>query len=303
MPVKPSPAVVLRPPVPVMRPRAVPSVPGPGGLPGGAQYSIKLDGFRAVAFRLESRVVLQSRSGRDLAPEFPEVTAALTEQLTPGAVLDGELCAYRDGRLAFQELLRSPAARDRDGVPVYFIAFDALATPGRDLRSLPLRERWDRLDELLPPGVPGAQRVLATTAYETALTWYRDMRTVGVEGVVAKALDSPYSTAAAWAWQKVRHSDTREAAVVGFTGTAVRARALVLVLPGDDAPVLSSPLTPPVRARAQRVLPPPDGRGVITAVGLGDVPYLTVPSGVFVEVRRLATRHATVSVVRFREPD
>lgn len=107
-------------------------------MPGGLQYSLKLDGFRALAFILEGgRAFLQSRSGRDLTREFPQVSAHLQENLPPGIVLDGELCAYRDGRLDFTDLLRSRADRERSGIPVYYIAFDILAIPGTDVRGLP----------------------------------------------------------------------------------------------------------------------------------------------------------------------
>lgn len=64
-------AVALRPPVDVMRPQAVDEIPEQTGTPERLQYSLKLDGFRALAFILEGgRVFLQSRSQRDLARSF-----------------------------------------------------------------------------------------------------------------------------------------------------------------------------------------------------------------------------------------
>lgn len=146
-----SPAVVLRPPLAVMRPRPADEIPEQDSMPGGLQHSLKLDGFRALAFILESgRAFLQSRSGRDLSREFPQVSAYLQEYLLPGIVLDSELCAYCDGRLSFTDLLRSGADREKSGIPVYYIAFDILAVPGKDVRACPLQRDGRFSAELWP---------------------------------------------------------------------------------------------------------------------------------------------------------
>ncbi|MEV7531949.1 ATP-dependent DNA ligase [Streptomyces hydrogenans] len=151
---------MLVPPVEVMRPRSADGVPAQAPPPRELQYSLELDGFRALAFALEGgRVVLQSRSRRDLSPEFPDIAAAPARLLPPGTVLDGELCAYREGRLSFTDLLRSHADRVQAGVPVSYIVFDLLAVPGRDVRALPLRDRWELLGTALGEAGPPLQRV------------------------------------------------------------------------------------------------------------------------------------------------
>ncbi|MFB7514023.1 DNA ligase [Streptomyces sp. NPDC056144] len=241
---------MLTPPVDVMRPRSVDEIPAQGDTPAlELQYSLKLDGFRALAFVLDGgKVVLQSRSRRDLAPEFPEIAGPLTERLPPGTVLDGELCAYRDGRLSFTDLLRSHAERVRAGVPVSYIAFDLLAVPGRDVRGLPLRERWELLGAVLRDVDPPLQRVLATLDEETARGWFRDLRDAGVEGIVAKSLDSAYRAGSTWAWRKIRHTDTSDGLLLGLIGPVERPRALVVRL-ADGRTVATSPRLTAVQAR------------------------------------------------------
>ncbi|MFE7409086.1 ATP-dependent DNA ligase [Streptomyces laurentii] len=222
---------MLRPPLEVMRPRSVDEIPRQGGIPGGFQYSLKLDGFRALAFVLDGgRVVLQSRARRDLAPEFPGIADYLGERLPPGVVLDGELCAYREGRLSFTDLLRTHRDRERAGVPVSYIAFDLLALPGRDLRGRSLRERWDLLAEALAGTGPPLQRVLATDDEATAREWFGALRAAGVEGIVAKAWDSTYRPGPTWSWRKIRHADTEDALLVGVFGPPDRPRALLVRL-------------------------------------------------------------------------
>ncbi|MFH9724177.1 DNA ligase [Streptomyces sp. NPDC017254] len=240
---------VVVPPLDVMRPRSADEIPVQRDPPRELQYSLKLDGFRALAFVLDDgKVVLQSRSRRDLAPEFPGIAAHLRDQLPVGIVLDGELCAYREGRLSFTDLLRSPADRARAGVPVSYIAFDLLAVPGRDVRGLPLRDRWELLGAALREAEPPLQRVLATLDEETARGWFRDLRDAGVEGIVAKTLSSTYRAGSTWAWRKIRHMDTSDGLLLGVLGPPDRPRALVVRLP-DGRTVTTSPRLTPAQSR------------------------------------------------------
>ncbi|MGA4560952.1 hypothetical protein [Uniformispora flossi] len=191
-----------------MRPKAVPDLPDEDGMPGGVQYSIKLDGFRVVAFALGSgRAVLQSRTGRDLAADFPAVAAAVAA-LPAGTVLDGELCAWHDGRLAFDQLARTRAARDRDRVALTYAAFDLLAAPGRDVRELPLRDRWELLHSTLDGVGPPLEIVMATTVRAEAVGWQRALAPTGIEGLVAKGLGTRYSARLRTAWRTVENPPT-----------------------------------------------------------------------------------------------
>ncbi|WP_436772235.1 ATP-dependent DNA ligase [Yinghuangia sp. YIM S09857] len=223
-----------------MRPKAVREVPAENALPGGTQYSIKLDGWRALAFaRGGAPAVLQSRSGRDLAPDFPKIAAAVAA-LPQGVVLDGELCAWHEGRFAFGQLVRSARARARDSVQVSYVAFDLLAVPEHDVRALPLRERWDLLTTLLADAEPPLQIVMATDDRAEAVSWRAALAPTGVEGLVAKGLDTPYRPQLRRGWLKIRDADTVDATVVGFTGTPRRPRALLTRL-DDGTEALTSP--------------------------------------------------------------
>ncbi|MEV5969080.1 DNA ligase [Streptomyces sp. NPDC051921] len=294
------PDVVLRPPVEVMRPKAVDEMPRQGSTPGGFQYSLKLDGFRALAFVLDDRqVFLQSRNRRDLAPEFPGIAAYLGEALPPGIVLDGELCAYREGRLSFTDLLRSHRDRERAGIPVSYIAFDLLALPGRDLRGRPLRERWELLGTALDGTGPPLQRVLATGDEETAREWFGALRDAGVEGIVAKAWNSTYRPGHTWSWRKIRHADTEDALLVGVFGPPHRPTA-VLVRLADGRALRTAPrLTGP---QAREVAELAAGRLAAALVNdpeHGPVRPLTAPLPV--ELRLIRSRQDVARFVRVRE--
>jgi hypothetical protein len=73
-----------------------------------------------------------------------------------------------------------------------------------------------------------------------ALLWLETLEGTGVEGIVAKPLPSSYKAGRVWA--KVRHADTVDATVVGFTGTVRHPKALAVRLP-DGRVALSQRLT------------------------------------------------------------
>ncbi|MEU6233806.1 DNA ligase [Kitasatospora sp. NPDC047058] len=290
--------LVLHPPVEVMRPRAELVLPGEGAFPGGTQYSVKLDGFRAVVFVSADRsVVLQSRSGRNLAGEFPEIASAAGHVLPAGAVVDGEIVAYREGRIAFTELLRTRAARARAGVTTAFVAFDLLAMPGVDMRARPLAQRWEALLEALAGAGPVVQPVMATMDRAEALVWYERLADVGVEGIVARGLGTSYRpTLGRSGWVKVRHADTTDAELVAVVG-AGRPRHVLVRLPGREVVGVSSQLD---RDQQDQVIDVVEGRlrPPVEAPGWGVVRWLERP--LRVEVRVGSGRHGTVRFVRVR---
>ncbi|NUU22565.1 MAG: DNA ligase, partial [Streptomycetaceae bacterium] len=180
-----------------------------------------------------------------------------------GVVLDGELCAWHAGRFAFGQLIRSARARERDDVQVAYVAFDLLALPGHDIRGRPLRERWDLLAALLADVHPLLQLVMATNDRAEAMSWREALAPTGVEGLVAKGLDTTYRPQTRGSWLKVRDTDTVDAEVVAYTGTPRRPRALIVQL-ADGTEALTSPQLDARQARevaeatAHRTHPPHD---------------------------------------------
>ncbi|MFE1953546.1 ATP-dependent DNA ligase [Streptomyces sp. NPDC059524] len=281
-------------------------------LPAGTDWAFepKFDGHRMVVIREDEDVVLQARSGRLVARAFPDLVAAALA-LPAGTVLDGEVVVWHDGRTDFAAVQRRAAAASgararalARELPASYAAFDLLADGGGDLRRRPYAERRARLVGMLGPLGPPLQAVPSTTDRETALTWYETLPERGIEGLVAKRVGDPYPGGRR-GWLKLRHSDTRDAVVVGYTGSSRGPRALVVVLPGDGTPVLTTPLPTGLRGEAGRVLPRGDGgEAVVTAVGVGEVAYRVLPEEgrPVLEVRQRSTRHGAFSAeaVRFR---
>jgi bifunctional non-homologous end joining protein LigD len=63
------------------------------------QYEIKLDGYRAIAFRVDSPAQLRSRNDSDFRPRYMAAAAGL-DGLRRGTMVDGEVASQwiHDGR-------------------------------------------------------------------------------------------------------------------------------------------------------------------------------------------------------------
>src|SRR5262249_22700617 len=71
---------------------------------GGFLYEPKWDGFRAIVFRSDSDVFIQSRDLRPLDRYFPELHDACLRLLPAGSVVDGEIVIATPDGLDFDAL-------------------------------------------------------------------------------------------------------------------------------------------------------------------------------------------------------
>src|SRR6476620_8444086 len=98
----------VMPPVRPMLAKSVKGIPDPAkhvvdGIEG-LSFEPKWDGFRCLVFKDGDEVELTSRNTKPLTRYFPEVVAAMREQLPERCVLDGELFVSVGTRLEFEEL-------------------------------------------------------------------------------------------------------------------------------------------------------------------------------------------------------
>ena len=164
----------------------------------GWLYEPKWDGFRALVFWDGDEVLLQSRDLRPLGRYFPEIEAAVRENLPPGSVVDGELVIAGPKGLDFDTLLlRIHPSESRikllaKKTPASFIPFDVLAADFEDLQTTPIQERRQRLEELLAKAKPPVHLTPATLDRALAARWFERFEGAGLDGVVAKRLDGSY---------------------------------------------------------------------------------------------------------------
>jgi bifunctional non-homologous end joining protein LigD len=203
-------------------------------------YEPKWDGVRTIAFVDGGEVRLQTRNLLDCTKQYPEATQA-AEALTGAyhAILDGEIVALDpNGVPSFQRLQprmhvsdESTVRKLRKSTPVIYQVFDILYADGEDLTRKPLRDRLRRLDEALTPmgsirrseGFPG-----------TGVALFEAAREQGLEGIVAKRLDSIYQPGArSPAWVKIKAFRTMDCVIGGWTeGQGGRTKTLGALLLG-----------------------------------------------------------------------
>jgi ATP-dependent DNA ligase len=194
-----------------------------GELPedGGFLYEPKWDGFRAIVFRSASDVFIQSRDLRPLDRYFPELHDALLAALPKGCVLDGEIVIATRRGLDFDALqLRLHPAASRVAklageTPSSFVAFDALAADGRDLRHAPQRERRAALEKLLKGVEPPIHLTPVTRDPAVAREWLSRFEGAGLDGVIAKPAEAVYQPGKR-AMFKIKHARTADCVVAGF---------------------------------------------------------------------------------------
>lgn len=214
-------------------------------------FEPKWDGVRAVGFRRDGRVWLQSRRGLDFSHAFPEVAQALQEVPGPRrAIVDGEVVTPgTDGRPNFAAALaRSRMARDaaveeaaREW-PAMFVIFDLLYWEGRDLRGQPLKARRDALTRWVSTWPSGLCLALSPSVAGRGRELFEAARRSGLEGVVAKHRESFYREGRSRAWLKVKAFHEQVAVVAGFVpdGTA-SVRSLAVALPRPAAAAAPAP--------------------------------------------------------------
>lgn len=187
-------------------------------IPSGAgwQYELKFDGIRALAIKNGKDVQLFSRLGNSVAERFPEVVKHLRELPCEKAMLDGEVVALEpSGRSSFQ-LLQMSRMPGHKPPPIRYYAFDLLNLEGKDLTGLPLAERKDRLQALLPKD----QDILRFSASLSGdpKKLLQQVRERGMEGLIAKKVDSPYEPGRRrGAWLKLKCVQQQEFVIGGYT--------------------------------------------------------------------------------------
>jgi ATP-dependent DNA ligase len=216
----------VMPPVRPMLAKSVKGIPDPAKFDGGLSFEPKWDGFRAIVFRDGDEVEITSRNTKSLARYFPEVVAAVKEQLPARCVLDGELFVALGPRLEFealQERIHPAASRIAllaEQTPASFVAFDVLALGDEDLTAHPLSERRTRLEEALvglePGGIAGRVHLTRTTT-DPALAgeWFEQFEGAGLDGVVAKPLAAAYQQNAR-TMLKIKHARTADVVLAGY---------------------------------------------------------------------------------------
>jgi bifunctional non-homologous end joining protein LigD len=175
-------------------------------------FEVKWDGIRLVTFIDEGKVRLQTRAGRFVDAEYPQLQAVNRLVNAKQAVLDGEIVVLDDeGRPSFQ-LLQN---RGKDPRPLQYVVFDIVYRDGQRLFKVPLEDRKRLLRNVVRDSalVKYSEHVVGE-----GKAFFRAAKEKRLEGIVAKRRDSPYQPGVhSAAWLKIKAVLQQEVVIGGFT--------------------------------------------------------------------------------------
>jgi bifunctional non-homologous end joining protein LigD len=203
-----------------------PMLARPGELPrdeGRWGFEVKWDGIRTVAFLDHGHITLQGRNFTDFTPRYPEVRELARQLGARRLILDGEVVAFdTEGRPSFERLqsrmhLASDSAVRRrvKDTPVTYVIFDLLYLDGHSTLALGYQQRRELLEALELEG-PAWRAPAYHRGEGSALL--AATRELGIEGVVAKRLDSTYEPGRrSSGWLKVKNILEQDVVIGGWT--------------------------------------------------------------------------------------
>ena len=186
-----------------------------GKLPGGGDwlYELKLDGYRAIAFKTGGRVHLRSRNNKDFDKKYPFIVNALAG-MPDETIIDGEVVALDDtGRPSFNALQNLASTK----TPILYYVFDVMMLEGVDVTRELLSRRRELLEEAVLPRL--SEPIKYSSELNSELSdLIASVKKLGLEGLIAKRKDSRYESGLrSGVWRKMRVNAGQEFVIGGYT--------------------------------------------------------------------------------------
>jgi DNA ligase-1 len=187
---------------------------------GNAALEWKLDGARVQVHKRGEEVRIYTRGLNEVTGAVPEIVEGAAAMRCTDLILDGEAVALQGSGAPypFQVTMRRfgrtlDVETQRSALPLSVYFFDCLRRNGVDLLARTAVERFEALTDAVPAHLVIPRLVTADRA--SAQAFYDDAVGRGHEGVMVKALDSPYEPGArSAAWLKVKRAHTLDLVVL-----------------------------------------------------------------------------------------
>src|SRR5437870_301357 len=217
-----------------LRPQLAERLPNPEAVIkklGTVGVQPKYDGLRVQIHKDGDQVKLFSRNLESWTAAFPELVAAASKLKAKSVILDREAIAYNPESEEYVPFQETTARRRKEGIeefaeqaPLRAFVFDVMFRDGTDLTQLPYERRFEIAKELLQKSDTLLAAPLTKTDSAEELTReLLDNISRGLEGVVAKRLDSPYQAGARnFNWVKLKRNtsgqlnDTIDVVLLGY---------------------------------------------------------------------------------------
>lgn len=217
-----------------LRPQLTERLPNPAAVIkklGMVGVQPKYDGLRVQIHKDAGRVSIFSRNLESMTEMFPELVTAAAGLKVKSVILDGEAIAYNPESEEYVPFQETTARRRKENIdefaeqtPMRAFIFDVMFRDGSDLTPLPYERRFEIVQELLRESDTLLTAPLTRTDSAEELTReLLDNISRGLEGVVAKRLESPYQAGARnFNWVKLKRNtsgqlnDTIDVVLLGY---------------------------------------------------------------------------------------
>ncbi len=217
-----------------LRPQLAERLPNPEAVIkklGTVGVQPKYDGLRVQIHKDADQVTIFSRNLESMTEAFPELVAAARGLKVKSVILDGEAIAYNPESEEFVPFQETTARRRKEGieefaahVPLRAFVFDVMFRDGTDLTQLPYERRFEMAQELLlQSDTLVTAPLMKTDSAEVLTRELLDNISRGLEGIVAKRLDSMYQAGARnFNWVKLKRNtsgqlnDTIDVVLLGY---------------------------------------------------------------------------------------
>jgi DNA ligase-1 len=207
---------------------------------GRAAVEAKYDGFRCQVHRDGKSIEIFSRNLERMTHMFPEIIEAALKLPANQVILEGEAIASNEDTgelLPFQVTIQRKRKHGIEALskefPLKFFAFELLYLDGVDYTQKPYIERRNAIETLVRDNPVIEPAVMFETEDPREIhAHFEEFVETGLEGIVAKRLDSPYTAGARnFNWIKLKRSykgelaDTVDVCIIGYyLGKGSRAR-------------------------------------------------------------------------------
>lgn len=199
---------------------------------GKCAVEAKYDGFRLQVHKEGSKVQLFSRNLENMTSMFPDVVEAVKKEVkAKDAIIEGEALVYNEATgelMPFQVTITRKRKYEIDAkkkeLPLKLFVFDILYADEKNYTTEPYSERIKAIEKYVKVGdaVEHAKRII-TDDPEKIKDFFEESVSAGLEGVMAKRLDAPYSAGARnYDWIKLKRSyrselsDTVDVVIIGY---------------------------------------------------------------------------------------
>ncbi len=208
---------------------------------GRCAVEAKYDGFRLQVHKEGQRVEIYSRNQERMTEMFPDIKSAVLKEIKANSVIiEGEAIAVNEETGEFYPFQITIQRKRKYGIheyakeyPLKLFCFDLLYLEGEDWTVKPFIERRKKLEEVVPKGnnLDHSELMITDSAKEIE-AFFEDAITRGLEGIIAKRLDAPYTAGSRnFNWIKLKRSykgslaDTVDVVILGYYyGRGARAR-------------------------------------------------------------------------------